>query len=242
MRSCASSIFFPRHYLRRVMLATVMRLGVLPLAVSLVVAALAATAPGASAGETAALLLSLRPTGHDRALAAAAHAVIASAGARIAGSSVPQIGMVVVRPRGGESLRALAGRLRADRRVRAVSAEHRATLRRTPNDPALTTPETASGTPSGTSVEWWPQREGFFRAWDVTTGEGALVGVIDTGIDATHPELAGKVHRTEDLYGNSSHGPGTTDEIGHGTHVSSIACAAADNGAGIVGAGYNCGL
>jgi subtilisin family serine protease len=211
-------------------------------ALPLAVVGLAIATPAAGAADTGRLLVSLRPDAGGRAHAATATAVMARAGARRAAPSVPQIGLVVVRPSAGESLRALAQRLRGDRRVRAVSAEQRATLRRTPNDPALAAPETASGTPPNTPVEWWPQRENFPAAWDITTGANALVGVVDTGIDANHPDLNGKIRRAEDLDANASHGPGTTDEVGHGTHVASLACAAADNGTGMVGAGYDCGL
>jgi subtilisin family serine protease len=215
-----------------------MRLAALPIAL----AGLVLATPAAGAAETGRLLVSLQPAASGRAHAAAAVAVIARAGARRAAPSVPQIGLVVVRPTAGASLRALARRLRADPRVRAVSVEHRATLRKVPNDPALAAPETAPGTPPNTPVEWWPQREGFPQAWDITTGANSLVGVIDTGADANHPDLAGKIRRAEDLDANASHGPGTTDEVGHGTHVASIACGAADNGVGMVGAGYDCGL
>jgi len=213
------------------------------LGLTLALAALVVTAPSAAAAtETGRLLVSLAPAARGVAHTAEAHAVIARAGARSVEAPVPQIGLEVVRPAAGESLHALATRLRADPRVRAVSVEHKATLRLTPNDPALGAPETAPGTPSGTSVEWWPQREDFPRAWDVTTGAGALVGVIDTGLDATHPDLAGKVRAGDDYDAQSGDGPPTTDEVGHGTHVASLACAAANNGVGIAGAGYDCQL
>src|SRR5436853_5437441 len=114
-------------------------------ALPLAMAGLAVAAPAAGASTTGRLLVSLKPAARGTAHAAAATAVVARAGARRTGSSVPQIGLVVVRPRAGESLRALAARLRTDPRVRVVSAEHRATLRRTPNDPALSAPETANG-------------------------------------------------------------------------------------------------
>jgi serine protease len=218
-----------------------MRLVVLPLVLG-ALTLMAAGADAAPAATTGRLLVSLEREASPRAHASAATAVVARAGARRSGRSVPQIGLVVVRPRPGESHRALAARLRADPRVRAVDVERRATLRAQPNDPALTAPESANGTPPGTPVQWWPQREGFPRLWDFTTGAGALVGIIDTGIDASHPELAGKVRAAEDLDNEAGHGPATTDEVGHGTHVASIACAQADNGAGIAGAGHDCGL
>jgi len=218
-----------------------MRVVALPLALLTLVAA---ATPGASAATTTGrLLVSLeRDGGGVRAHAAAAQAVIARADARRSRGAVPQIGLVVVHARPGESLHALAERLRADPRVRSVSAERRFTLRLTPNDPALTAPETSQGTPQGTPVEWWPLREGFTTAWDITTGAGSKVAVIDTGVDGTHPDLAGKIAGEEDLDNQPGHGPPTTDEVGHGTHVSSIACAAAGNGVGMAGAGYDCGL
>src|SRR3954471_7947827 len=94
-------------------------------ALPLAVAGLAIAAPAAGASETGRLLVSVKRADGRRAEAAAATAVIARAGARRAAPAVPQIGLVVVRPRAGETLRALARRLRADPRVRGVSAEHR---------------------------------------------------------------------------------------------------------------------
>src|SRR4051794_31737976 len=130
-------------------------------ALSLALAGLAIAAPGAGAAAptTGRLLVSLKPERHGVASAAAAPAVMARAGARHVQAPTPQTGLEVVRPAAGESPRALADRLRRDPRVRAVSAEHRATLRALPDDPALTAPETAAGTPPGTTVEWWPVRE-----------------------------------------------------------------------------------
>jgi hypothetical protein len=46
-------------------------------------------------------------------------------------------------------------------------------------------------------------------------GTGATVAVLDTGIDASHPDLAGKVRASENFVG----GPDVTDGHGHGTHV-----------------------
>lgn len=47
------------------------------------------------------------------------------------------------------------------------------------------------------------------------TGEGVVVGLIDTGIDANHPDLAGKVLGFKDFVGTSTT---PIDGQGHGTH------------------------
>ncbi|GAA3790374.1 S8 family serine peptidase [Sphaerisporangium flaviroseum] len=49
------------------------------------------------------------------------------------------------------------------------------------------------------------------------TGTGVKVAVLDTGIDATHPDLAGKVTARADF----TEEPDERDVVGHGTHVAS---------------------
>lgn len=51
-------------------------------------------------------------------------------------------------------------------------------------------------------------------AWD---GAGELVGIIDSGIDQTHPDLQGRVRRVAVVPGGSE-----VDQVGHGTHVAGI--------------------
>ncbi|GAB3941228.1 S8 family serine peptidase [Kribbella albertanoniae] len=61
-------------------------------------------------------------------------------------------------------------------------------------------------------------------------GSGVQVAVLDTGVDAQHPDLAGKVKESQD-FSNSATGP--ADHFGHGTHV---AATIAGTGAGAGGA------
>ena len=191
----------------------------------------------AQAPQTGRLLVTVAPGAAPRARVTAA-ALAATTGARPAGFSVPQIGLVTLRPRGGAGLHALAVRLRADPRVARVEAEHRGRPRFEPNDPALVTPETAIGTAPNTPVEWWAARSGFPVAWNVSTGAGAVVAVIDTGAETSHPELADRVIGAASFASDGS--PATTDTAGHGTHVASLACGAGNNGVGLAGAGLRC--
>ena len=63
------------------------------------------------------------------------------------------------------------------------------------------------------------------------TGEGIRIGVIDTGIDYTHPDLDANYAGGYDFYNND---PDPFDDHGHGTHVSGTLAAEA-NGVGVVG-------
>ncbi|WP_328989647.1 S8 family serine peptidase [Kribbella sp. NBC_01245] len=56
-------------------------------------------------------------------------------------------------------------------------------------------------------------------------GEGVKVAVLDTGIDANHPDVSGKVEQSRDFSGSTD----ISDHFGHGTHV---AATIAGTGAG----------
>jgi len=218
----------------------------LPLTLGLVLALacsalppLAQAAVGPASAPTTGNVLVLVSRG---AVAAAARssvrAVVARMHARPAGRSVPEIGLITVRPPAGVSVTALAAALGRLPGVASATPERRYVPRLTPNDPALSAFDPSSG-----AGQWTLERENFPSAWNLSRGNGALVGVVDTGVDASHPDLSGKIAAAVDQQDPSdARGTASTDEVGHGTHVASLACADTNNGLGMAGAGYNCKL
>jgi subtilisin family serine protease len=202
---------------------------------ALLLLAMPAGVPAARTGR--ALVLLEQPAPRAAASARrAGRAVMARHGLRQARPAVPEVGVLAVRLARGESVAELAARLARDPRVVAVEPDYRHTPRLVPSDPALSQPDPGV---NGEPYQWYLHRQRFPAAWDVSQGIGALVGVIDSGIDSTHPELSGKVALARDFDGTTV---GTGDEVGHGTHVGGLACGATNNGAGIAGAGHECRL
>lgn len=68
-------------------------------------------------------------------------------------------------------------------------------------------------------------------AWRVSTGTGARVAVLDTGVDATHPLLAGRLLPGWDFVDGDADPSevGTREDVafGHGTHVAGLVALAA---------------
>ena len=70
------------------------------------------------------------------------------------------------------------------------------------------------------------------EAWDARIRGATIVAVVDTGVDATHPDLAGNLVAGHD-YVAADNDP--SDENGHGTHVSGTIVAQRGNGVGVAG-------
>ncbi|MDQ7810883.1 type VII secretion-associated serine protease mycosin [Amycolatopsis sp. A133] len=84
-------------------------------------------------------------------------------------------------------------------------------------------------------VPWAQQRLVPERVWPLTKGAGVTVGVVDTGVDAQTPQLAGgRVQRGQDV-ANPGGGPADADCFGHGTFVAGIIAAGARPDTGFAG-------
>ncbi|MCX5068071.1 type VII secretion-associated serine protease mycosin [Micromonospora lupini] len=70
-------------------------------------------------------------------------------------------------------------------------------------------------------------------AWRSSTGRGVTVAVVDSGVDANHPDLAGQVLPGLDLVGPA--GGAGPDPVGHGTTVAGLIAGRKDDKRGVVG-------
>ncbi len=124
----------------------------------------------------------------------------------------------------------------------------------TPNDPSL-------------SVQYNIVKINAEAAWNISTGDtNVVIGIVDTGTEPTHPDLAGNIKHNyfksitnpgDTIDGIDNDGDGYIDNFSgwdlgmndndptwqgdaHGVHVSGIADAVTNNAVGIAGVGYKC--
>lgn len=114
----------------------------------------------------------------------------------------------------------------------SLPRRYRSTPKPTPSGTPTVSP-TPTSSPSAETIPWGIDRIHANSDWATTTGNSIKVGIIDTGIDSSHPDLAGNIKG-----GINTINPGqsTNDDNGHGTHVAGIV-AAMQNNVGVVGAG-----
>ena len=148
------------------------------------------------------------------------------------------------------------GRYRNDPAVRFIEPDYIVHTETVPDDPSF-------------PIQWSLQNTGqqngvpgadihVTRAWDQVTGSAqVIVAIVDTGMDLTHPDLAGNLYTNPgeipgngldddgDGYADDVHGfdfasfdSDPTDENGHGTHVAGIIGAMGNNGVGISGVAW----
>jgi len=149
---------------------------------------------------------------------------------------------------------ALMRRLAADPAVKSVEVDLLLRPTLVPNDPGLSQQWAFGTTPAAINVR---------PAWDVASGKGVVVAVIDTGITA-HPDLAANVLPGYDFisdplvagdgggrdasaadpgdgYPANTCGAGTpgASSSWHGTHVAGTIAAVTNNATGVAGVAFN---
>jgi subtilisin family serine protease len=147
---------------------------------------------------------------HGADVAAVAGAVERRTGTRP--RSLMPIPALVVEVPAGVSLRGISG----VRYVEPLLTRH---LAYTPTDPLA-------------SKQWYLSYSGFYSPWITLPSFAQIpVAVVDSGIDAGHPDLADKILGAKSFVGGSAR----VDALGHGTFVAGLIGAGVDNGIGIAG-------
>jgi subtilisin family serine protease len=185
---------------------------------------LACAAP-AAANASGTILVKFRRSASAETKVAASHDDVAGA---VAG------GVTVVDPQAGESVdQALAEyRARPDVAYAEPNTRLHAFSLSPPNDPDFGTQWALSNI---SALSGWSVFPGTFAPTPM-----APIGIVDSGVDATHPDLAGRISASSATCLNGSCTAGIpTDSDGHGTHVAGIAGAATNNGIGVAGLAYD---
>lgn len=154
----------------------------------------------------------------------------ADAGVVLVARPAPRIDVVDVLP--GQSVSEAAEALRQDPAVASVEVDR---------------PIAVVGADPLFGYQWGLENDGSFlghsdavadadidgpEAWSRSTGAHVQVAVVDTGVQADHPDLGDAVVGGWDFWDNDSQ---PADANGHGTHVAGIIAARAGNGLGVIG-------
>ena len=91
--------------------------------------------------------------------------------------------------------------------------------------------------------QWAASKIQLPQAWNITTGSSTVrVGILDSGIDGTHPDLANRINVSlsrDFTYNMMTVVSEVTDLYGHGTAVAGVVAAQGNNGKGITGVAWN---
>jgi thermitase len=144
----------------------------------------------------------------------------------------PRLQVLRVRLKPGGTVVAAIERLQKQPGVLYAEPNNLVRALATPNDPYY-------------GDQYAPQKVQANLAWDIWNPQAqAVIAIVDTGIDSSHPDLTNKIYRdASGIVGyNALTGVRSNafDENGHGTHCAGVAAAEINNGVGIAGiAGWN---
>lgn len=155
-------------------------------------------------------------------------AALASSGGQLIGR-LPELGIYQALFPGSTSaaqLNSIIDSLRQRPSVLSAEPIMQGTVAASPNDPRR-------------GEQWGLDSIGAQAAWDITTGWPIGVAVIDSGVKASHEDLAGKVVAGVDFVERDLD---PSDDNGHGTAVAGILAANSNNGKGIAGVCWGCAV
>lgn len=124
---------------------------------------------------------------------------------------------IIELPKGSE--RAMVNKLRNNPHFKYAELDRAVPVALAVNDPYL-------------GSEWHINKIGAPTAWDSTQGAGLTIAILDSGVDAAHPDLVGNLVPGYNSYDNNTN---TADICGHGTKVAGAAAAATNNALGVAG-------
>lgn len=76
------------------------------------------------------------------------------------------------------------------------------------------------------------------KAWNITSGSGIKVAVLDCGVELTHPDLVANMEPGYDAFNGTTNGGYDGNEYYHGTNCAGI-IGAANNSIGVKGVGFS---
>ena len=182
------------------------------------------------------LLVRFRPDATDADIADAVHSVNGWVDLTIPALGVTRIAL----PGGSDDAvgdgPAVAAVLARHPAVASAEYDPLVRLSFTPNDPFW-------GTDPFVGLGQWGLRKAFVdQAWDKVRGSASVVvATLDTGVDASHPDLQGSLVAGTALVSQPSaecNAAAKNDDNSHGTHVAGIIGAQGNNSAGIAGVAF----
>jgi subtilisin family serine protease/subtilisin-like proprotein convertase family protein/uncharacterized protein (DUF2141 family) len=165
------------------------------------------------------------------------------------------LGLHLLQLNGERTVEQTIANFASDSRIAYIEPNYRVSINTTPNDPdfnqlwGLKNSGQTGGTPDADIDA--PE------AWDIQTGGNVVVGVIDTGVDYTHQDLANNIWTNpgeiagdgidndsngyvDDIHGYDfvNNDPDPMDDHFHGTHVAGTIAAEGNNGTGVAGVNW----
>ncbi len=147
---------------------------------------------------------------------------LAPHGGKVAGQ-IGNLGVYVVALPATASEKAVANLLSHNPQIKFAEPDALVAPVLTPNDPYY-------------GNEWDLHTLNGAAAWDVSRGAGITVAILDSGVDATHPDLQGQLVPGWNFYDGNSN---TADVYGHGTEVAGVVAALGNNAIGVTGVAWN---